>query len=203
MSQSLQFAPVLLTEFLCPLSCIHGFWLAGHSSLHHLPTAGGQISWAGGRSSRRTGGAQGQAQAGGALPNCGGHTCTATATVMVRELPVWRFSFQTPPLPSILLLLWKQKETVGAFLEAKKTRALMYLKGSCLGSRAVPPSFIPRCLTRAVSLLHTQMSDSWEFLLWSQPPSLPDLKFGCCSPGCPNTSQELTLPLCTVPARER
>lgn len=39
--QGLQFAPVLLTELLCPLSCVHGFWLAGHSSLHHLPTAEG------------------------------------------------------------------------------------------------------------------------------------------------------------------
>lgn len=37
--QGLQFAPVLLTELLCPLSCVHGFWLAGHSSFHHLPTA--------------------------------------------------------------------------------------------------------------------------------------------------------------------
>jgi hypothetical protein len=37
--EGLQFAPVFLPEFLCPLNCIHGLWLAGHSSLHHLPTA--------------------------------------------------------------------------------------------------------------------------------------------------------------------
>lgn len=42
--QCLQFAPILLPELLCPLSCVYGFWLAGHSSLHHLPTAEGQRS---------------------------------------------------------------------------------------------------------------------------------------------------------------
>lgn len=36
------------------------------------------------------------------------------------ELPVWCFSFQTLPLPSILPLLWTQKETVGLSWKLKR-----------------------------------------------------------------------------------
>lgn len=61
-----------------------------------------------------------RAQAGRALPSCTGHTCTATATVMKRELPVWCFSSQTPPSPSIRPLLWRQKETVGLSWKLKR-----------------------------------------------------------------------------------
>lgn len=41
LSQGLKLVPVLLSELLCPLSCIHGVWLARHCALHYLPATGG------------------------------------------------------------------------------------------------------------------------------------------------------------------
>lgn len=50
--QGLQLAPVLLPELRSPLSRIRRLRLAGHGTLHHLPTAGsgheaapGQVRW--------------------------------------------------------------------------------------------------------------------------------------------------------------
>lgn len=166
MPQCLQFAPILLPELLRPLSCIDGLWLAGNSSLHHLPAAEGskKLCPAPGHSPRVGTGWWGFAQLCWSTPAQLRPVSMAIMGTALSNVSAFKDTIlaEHPPLG-----LWETRTDCRVLLAATNNTAQIYVHqwGSFGVQGCAPHSGLPRCL-----------KEGWVFLLWSQPPSLPELQ---------------------------